>query len=316
MPISRRAIVVLGGSGFVGSRLVELWRRDPAVEVIAPTHTELDVLDAQQLTSYIERTQAGAVVNLAAWADVDGAEAEAGDTHGRVHALNADYPGALAALCQARRTYLLHISTDYVFDGTLAARPYREDDQVNPLCWYAVTKAAGERRVLEAYPGACVARIEMPFSGLDLPKKDVARIFQARLEAGQTIAGVVDQNITPLFLDHAARAIGLLIESRCSGIMHVASTTSTTPYAYAQAVAARLRLNSDLIQPVTLETFAAGRPARRPQHSWLDVSQFEQRFGPGVLQSVETELDCWAEQRAGRSSRGDFRDPAQSVRLE
>jgi dTDP-4-dehydrorhamnose reductase len=296
-------IVVLGGSGFVGARVVELWRRE-STEVLAPTHAELDVLDTDQLAAFLSAAQADAVINLAAWADVDGAEAEAGDRRGRVFALNANLPASLASTCHGLGQYLVHISTDYVFDGTSAERPYREEDPVGPLAWYAYTKAEGERRVMEANAAACVARIEMPFSGLDAPKRDVARIFHSRMAAGLAVIGVVDQNITPLFLDDAARALRLLVDARHSGLIHLASTTHTTPYEYAHAIARRFDLDAALIQAQTLEQFAGSRPARRPQHSWLDVSQFERRYGAGVLRSVEAELDSFIEQRLAVASRG------------
>jgi dTDP-4-dehydrorhamnose reductase len=298
-----RRVVVLGGSGFVGSRVVDLWRQ-AAAEVSAPSHAELDVLDPDQLAGFLEANEAEAVLNCAAWADVDGAEAEAGDRSGRVYQLNAAFPANLAARCRVLGVHLVHISTDYVFDGQSVERAYREDDPVQPLGWYAATKAEGERLVQEANPSACIARIEMPFSGLDRPKRDVARIFHTRLAAGQSVVGVVDQKITPLFLDDAARALRTLIEARHEGLIHVASTTHTTPYEYAHAIAARLGLNTELILAQTLAQFGGSRPAPRPQHSWLDVSRFEQQYGPGILRTVEAELDSFFEQRlavAGRA---------------
>jgi dTDP-4-dehydrorhamnose reductase len=307
-------VVVLGGSGFVGSRVVELWRATGAV--LAPTRAELDVLDPRAVQQWITHTPAQVVVNLAAWADVDGAEAERGNQLGQVYRLNVDVPRTLAEACRASGKHLIHVSTDYVFSGTNAERPYREDDPVGPLCWYAITKEQGERAVRETNPAACIARIEMPFSGLDRAKQDIARIFQARLSAGQPVVAVTDQRITPLLLDDAAHALALLVEDRSAGIVHLASTTWTTPHAYAHGVASRLGLDDSLIQAATLAQFAGTRPAQRPQHSWLDVTLFEGRFGTGVLRSIDDELDAWAAQRLARTARaGDVR-PAQSVRLE
>jgi dTDP-4-dehydrorhamnose reductase len=289
-----RSAIVLGGSGLVGSRLVELWASD--VQIVAPRHAELDLLDGEALTSFLRHTPADVVVNLAAWADVDGAEAQRGDTNGRVYALNATYPGRLANLCAELDTHLVHVSTDYVFDGTHADRPYREDDSAGPPCWYAETKWAGEVAVRRSGARACIARIEMPFTGLPHPKRDLARTISDRLRAEQPITGVLDQNITPIFLDDAVAAFQVLAEARYTGVMHVAAADWTTPLTFAQSIARRLSLNLALIQPETFASFSLKRVATRPQHSWLDVSHFADIFGANILRPVESELDAWVEQ--------------------
>src|SRR5207237_2445386 len=122
-----------------------------------------------------------------AWADVDGAEPERGNTSGRVYALNASFPTQLAGICQERGKHLVHVSTDYVFDGQLAERPYTESDPTQPLSWYARTKLLGERGVLDSGASVCVTRIEMPFTRRDHRKLDFARLCQRRLAAGQPI---------------------------------------------------------------------------------------------------------------------------------
>lgn len=287
-------MVVLGGSGLVGSRVVDVWRDQ--LEVLAPRHAELDLVDAEALARFLGNTRPAAVLNLAAGAQVDASEAERGDRDGAVFALNAKLPGRLAALCRETGTHLVHVSTDYVFDGSQAERPYREEDPPNPLSWYAETKLIGEQRVLESCADACVVRIEMPFSGRPHPRSDFARACARRLEAGETIAGVTDQRVTPVFLDDAARALRLLLGERTSCLVHVAATDWTTPYHYARSIAERLGLDADLVQPTTFEAFARTRPAPRPRHSWLDTSRFAALFGPGVLRSFEASLNAWAEQ--------------------
>jgi dTDP-4-dehydrorhamnose reductase len=292
--VTNPVVAVLGGSGLVGSRLLQLWA--DGYEVIAPSHAELDVLDAHALEAFISATPAESVINLAAWADVDGAEAERDNQSGRVYALNTAFPEQLAGLCRRRGKHLVHISTDYVFDGANSDRPYTEEDQPDPLSWYARTKFEGERAVLQSGASACVARIEMPFTGRDHPKRDFARLCAARLREGQIIRGVVDQRITPVFLDDALTALSLLLDARHTGIMHVAASNWTTPYQFAYSIADRLRLDSELVESEPFAQFAPTRPARRPQHPWLDVSRFARLIGEDVLRPVEAELDAWADQ--------------------
>ena len=110
------------------------------------------------------------------------------------------------------------------------------------------------------------------------------------------MVGVVDQRITPVFLDDAVRALGRISEARFTGTLHVAAAGWTTPYLFIRAIAARMGLNADLVAGETFADFAPKRAARRPQHSWLDVSCFEQHFGPNVLRAPEAELDAWVQQ--------------------
>jgi dTDP-4-dehydrorhamnose reductase len=292
--MSSIAVAVIGGSGLVGSVLVERWAK--RAEVVAPSHADLDVLDGRALEAFLENGQCHAVVNLAAWANVDGAEPEKDDTNGTVYRLNVAFPGRLAETCKRFGKYLIHVSTDYVFDGTSVDVPYKEHDATRALCWYAETKLRGERAVLEANNAACVARIEMPFTGRDRPKRDLARTIVARLQQGQTIQGVTDQRITPVFLDDAADALWRLTVARYAGLIHVAASDSTTPYDFAIALANRVGLPTDLVVPDSFERFSTTRPAQRPQHSWLDVTRFTKLFGPGILRPVDDELSAWMRQ--------------------
>ncbi len=285
---------MLGASGLVGSRLVAQWREQ--FDLVTPTHSEVDVLDAEALNAFVGATPAMTVVNAVGWADVDGAEAESGDLAGRVYQLNVQFPQRLAQLCSHYGKYLVHISTDYVFNGTKSTAPYVEEDLPDPICWYAETKHEGERAVRATSDSACIARIEMPFTGRDHTKRDLARTIAVRLEHGQPILGVTDQRITPVFLEHCAMALKCLVQARYRGTIHIAAADSTTPFDFASGIATRLHLDQGLVRPETFERFSATRPARRPQHSWLDVSHFTRQFGTGILKSVEAELDAWAEQ--------------------
>jgi dTDP-4-dehydrorhamnose reductase len=267
-------------------------------ELIAPTHRELDVLDSGAVRAFLRASGASSVVNFAAWADVDSAEAEVGDTGGKVYALNVAYPRDLAETCATLDVHLIHVSTDYVFDGTRVDRPYREDDPTGPtVCWYAETKLRGEQALL-AVDGATVARIEMPFSGRQVPRRDFARTILARLREGETIVGVADQRVTPVFLDDAVTALRLLVEQPYAGVIHVAAADWITPFDFARSIARRLGLDAALVQPAEFATFASRRPARRPQHSWLDVSLFSRVLSPNILRTVEAQLDSWCNQLA------------------
>jgi dTDP-4-dehydrorhamnose reductase len=118
----------------------------------------------------------------------------------------------------------------------------------------------------------------------------------ARLQYGAPLTAVVDQRITPIFLDDAVEALRKLAEERVSGTVHVASASSTTPYEMARGIASRLGMEAGLVRPSDFESFASQRAARRPQHSWLDVRKATALLGGGVLRTTEDQLDAWAAQ--------------------
>jgi dTDP-4-dehydrorhamnose reductase len=286
--VTQPRVVVLGGTGLVGTRFRELAAE--RLDLEAPTRSQLDVLDDAALAAFLRQTPAEVVLNLVACTDLDGAELERGQTDGVVYRTNARLPGRLAALCAELGKHLVHVSTDYVFDGEQADRPYVETDPVHPLSWYAQTKQQGEAAARATGAPLTIARIEMPFSGRPHKKLDFARFLVGRLRAGQELVAVDDQKITPVFLDDAVAALAFLLEERAAGVFHVASASWTTPYAFAHAIADRLGLDSGLITRQRFDRFAPTRRARRPRHSWLDVGRFARLAPRPILRTVDDEI--------------------------
>ncbi len=280
-------ILVLGGSGLVGSRFIEL---SPDYNIAAPSHEELDLLDVKLLEEYLQTSDADLVINFAAFTNVDTAEEEKDNEDGMVYKLNVAFPKALAQNCTATNKYLIHISTDYIFDGTKPI-PYVEDDSPNPVNWYGKTKMLGEDAVKENGTNWLIVRPEMPYSSHFEKKLDLARVFLKMLKEGKIINGVMDQKITPTYVDTLVYALQKLIEARANGIYHLASTDITTPYDFAMLVAEKFNLDKSLIKKVSFEEYNKTRTAKRPQNSYLDVTKFETEFGKEVLKTVSESLD-------------------------
>ncbi len=276
-------ILILGGSGLVGSRFIELSKEQ--FEIDAPTHNDLDLFNEHEIANYLANSNAEVVLNLVAVTNVDGCEEEKDELDGQVYKLNSLMPKTLAQECKKTGKHLLHISTDYVFDGEKTESPYTEEDEVNPVNWYGKTKLIGEQNVLEVDSDFTIARIEMPYSSHFEKKKDFARFFLESLKAGKEIKSIDDQNITPIFVDDLVLALQKLVNEKAGGIWHLGSSDSITPYEFAKEVAAQTNLSSEVISPVKFAEFNAGRKASRPHHSWMSVKKFEQKFGIDVLKS-------------------------------
>ncbi len=278
-----KKILVLGGSGLVGSRFIDLTKDQ--FEVDSPSHNDLDLLNQQEIASYLANSDAEVVINLVAITNVDNCQDEEGDKEGNVYKLNSVVPQTLAQECQKTGKHFVHVSTDYVFDGEKIDAPYTEEDQTNPINWYGKTKRWAEEFVLGVDSDFSIVRPEMPYSAVFEKRKDFARFFLDSLKEGKEIKSIKDQQITPVFVDFAVRAFAKIIEEKAGGIWQVASADSITPFDFAKEVARQAGLDSSKIMPVSFAEFNAGRKAPRPHHSWMSIKKFEQRFGTDILKS-------------------------------
>lgn len=278
-------ILVFGGSGLVGSRFVSLFSKQ--FEIIAPSHSEVDLLNLGQIKKNIQEVKPDQILYAAAYTNVDKAEEESGVCY----KLNTDAVKIVAVEAKDLNIPLHYLSTDYVFDGTKVNEPYSEDDKPNPLSVYARSKYEGEIAVLESNSINSILRIIMPFSAVFEKKSDIVRTFLSKLKSNEKIAAISDQKINPIFVDDLASAIALILEKQRSGIYHLGATTFTTPLKFASLIADKFNLDKSLITAMSFEEFSNARAALRPQFSWLDAAKFRKEFGEGILHSIEDELE-------------------------
>lgn len=278
-----KKILVLGGSGLVGSRFIDLTKGQFTVD--SPSHNDLDLLNEKEIASYLSASEAEVVINLVAITNVDNCQDEDGDKTGNVYKLNSLVPQTLAQECQKTAKHFVHVSTDYVFDGEKIESSYTEEDTPNPINWYGKTKRWAEEFVLEVDVGFSIVRPEMPYSAVFEKRKDFARFFLGSLKEGKEFKAIEDQRITPVYVDFAVMALAKIIEEKAGGIWHVASSDSITPFEFAKEVASQANLDANNIIPVKFAEFNAGRKAPRPHHSWMSVKKFEERFGTDILKT-------------------------------
>lgn len=275
-------LLVTGSTGLVGSRFLDLAHKYFSVTTIGRANTDIiiNLLSENDVIDAITSSDVDAVINFAAFTDVDGAEKEKGGKEGQVYLLNSMLPLWLAKACQDSGKKFYHISTDYVFSGNQDNRPYSEDDNPEPVdSWYAQTKYSGEQNILGLGNNSTIIRISYPYSGVYTRKLDIARAVVEKVKNGEEYFGITDQKIKPTNVDDIALAIFFLIENNFKGIYHVAGNFSPkeyiTPYEFAQSITTTLKLNKDLIKPITFDELSKKRLAPRPQHTWLDTKKIE-----------------------------------------
>lgn len=246
-------ILLLGGHGMLGTALA----RRLGHEVVAPRHTELDVLDADALVAAARG--ASLVVNAAAYTNVDAAE----DAPDAAFAINAVGAGNAAAAAAAAGARFAHVSTDYVFDGR-SSQPYPEDAPHSPLGVYGASKAEGETAVLARHPGAWIVRTAWLYGGgLGFPRAILARA--AELSA---IDVVDDQFGQPTWTQDVADLIATLVAHDATpGILHATNAGRTSWYGFARAIFEELGLDPKRVRPTDSASFA--RKAPRPANSTL-----------------------------------------------
>ncbi|MEW6241697.1 MAG: SDR family oxidoreductase, partial [Chloroflexota bacterium] len=244
-------LLITGASGLLGLNLAleamsahEVIGVDRGKLVRAPFRVvKTDLLAPDAVETLLDATRPEWVVHCAALADLEACE----DDPGLARRLNADIPAQLASACAARGIRLVHISTDAVFDGTKDGF-YTEEDTPNPLGIYAQTKLAGERAVLEASPGAVVARVN--FYGWSLGgRRSLAEFFFNNLTHNKSMSGFTDVVFCPMFVRHLAGVLLSMLEKRLSGLYHAVGAQAMSKYQFGVEIARKFSLPESEISP-------------------------------------------------------------------
>jgi dTDP-4-dehydrorhamnose reductase len=257
-------ILITGAGGQLGTALCET--RPDGVEVAALSRDELDITDPDAVALMLSELEPETVINTAAYNAVDGAEVDEGAAYGtNFHAV-----AALAARCRTQGARLLHLSTDYVFDGR-SHRPYATDDRTEPLSIYGKSKLAGEQAALEALgPAALIVRTAWLYS--DRGRNFVHGMLE-RMRAGESLRVVEDQVGTPTWVVPLARALWSAHALGLAGLHHWTPAGSASRYDLASAIQEEAAHCGLLQRPVDLAPIQSSElnlAAERPAYSVLD----------------------------------------------
>lgn len=257
-------IFTVGGSGLVGTRVVELLQDKYTIDDLSLTNG-VDITDPSSLDVIRSDKDHQIVLHIAAKADVEGCEKdkELGE-QGAAYKINVTGTKNVADAAKASNKKMLYISTDYVFDGKKEPPyKYKEDDEPNPVNWYAMTKYKGELVVKESGVSFAILRIGYPYRADPFElKNDFVHAIMGRLAKQQPLTAVTDHYMTPTFIDDIAYAIDTVIKKEATGIYHVVGSQSLTPYDAIQLIADRFNYNKKLIGTITREEFYKGKAPR------------------------------------------------------
>ncbi len=258
-------ILIAGSAGMLGHDAQRAAER-AGHDLLLGDLPELDITDGAAVRAFLAEQPVEAVVNCAAWTDVDGAE-----THReQARAVNAEGAGNLARAAAELEIPLLHISTDYVFDGEAPRdaegrpRPYLESDPTGPRSVYGQTKLEGEREVLAASPRHTVVRTAWLYG---VGGRNFVDTMLRLADEREAVQVVDDQIGSPTWSGHLAPAVLGLLEREISGLAHLTGAGAVSWNGFAREIF-RQAERSCRVEPATSEQMA--RPAPRPAYSVLE----------------------------------------------
>lgn len=276
-------ILVTGANGQLGNELRLLLETEMPGTTIYTDRDELDLTDAKAVEAFVLNNDITHIVNCAAYTAVDRAEEE----KRQCALVNVDAVRNLGMAADAAGARLIHISTDYVFDGT-GHRPYRESDKVNPISQYGTTKRQGETILLALAPESIIIRTAWLYSSFGHNfVKTMLRLADTQPE----IRVVSDQIGTPTYASDLARAILRILRSHqwVPGIYHFTNEGAASWYDFAHAIF-RLARKDVKLTPIPTEDFPT--PAARPAYSILDLQRIKATYGVEIPHWEDALEDC------------------------
>ena len=261
-------ILITGSNGMLGHDLIEALKDNH--ELVLTTSRTLDITDKERVFDFISQNKPDIVINSAAYTDVDGCE----ENQDLAYSVNGEGVKNLAFACREADSALLHISTDYIFNGE-NTRPWVEDDEIGPISVYGKSKLKGEQAILEILDKFFIVRTAWLYgvNGRNFPKT-----MLELAENHSQITVVYDEVGTPTYTPDLAKAISQLIETEHYGIYHITNSGSCSWCEFARYIFEAAGKDVEVI-PVTAAEFA--RPAPRPHYSVLENRNWiEKGFEP------------------------------------
>ena len=281
-----KKILITGSNGLLGQKLAELLLTQPEVEILATSRGEnklaeilpavhfasMDVTVKAQIEEVVSQFQPTHIIHTAAMTNVDQCET---DREGAL-ILNRDAVQYLVDICEKYNIHLIHVSTDFIFDGENG--PYSEDAEANPVNFYGETKRLAEEVVKQAKCRWAILRTVLVYGvAHDYGRTNIVLWVRDSLQAGKVIKVVDDQFRTPTLAEDLAQGCWLAAKHDAEGIYHISGSEMLTPYDMAMQVADFFNLDKSLIDKADGTSFT--QPAKRPPKTGFNISKAKKELG-------------------------------------
>jgi len=263
--------LVTGSAGLVGQQVVKYLSKSNQVfscyNESKPEYgdsVKMDLKNYEMISSVLTEIKPDVVIHLGAMTGVDLCEKEKTSAS----EINTKATEIIAKECSKLNSFLVYVSTDYVFDGNFGM--YKEDDVANPLGFYGKSKLEGEKAVQNFSTNWCIARTSTPF-GLHPTKKSFPMWVIENLQKQKQIDVLIDQFTSPTYIPNLSRMLIEISERRITGIIHAAGASKISRYQMASMVSDKLNLDDTLLKQISMNKMKW--VAQRPKDSSLDVSR-------------------------------------------
>jgi dTDP-4-dehydrorhamnose reductase len=288
-----KKVLITGSNGLLGQKLVHLLTQDPSYYTIATSRGEnriagnfqnfeyhsLDITNRQQVLDVVATTRPAFIINTAAMTNVDQCESE----RDACWSMNVESVANLVEACTQYDVFLLHLSTDFIFDG--AAGPYDEEALAKPVSYYGESKLAAEQLVLKSSVSWAIARTVLVYGiAQDMSRSNIVLWVKNSLEQGKQINVVSDQWRTPTLAEDLARGCELIVRNNARGIFNISGKEMLTPYDMAIKTADFFGLDKSLINETDSTKFT--QPAKRPPKTGFIITkaQTELHYRPHTFE--------------------------------
>ncbi len=281
----KKTILVTGANGQLGNEMQVISTSFPAFNFLFVTKDELAIDNQEAVTNYFNNHAIDYCVNCAAYTAVDKAETETE----KAMAVNATAVGNLAAVCKAHNALFIHVSTDYVFDGT-ATIPYTEDFPVAPVNMYGATKLKGEELAQQNNVGSIIIRTSWVYSSFG---NNFVKTMLRLMREKESLNVVSDQVGCPTYAADLAVAIMQIIVSEKAistpGIYNYSNTGVISWYQFADTIK-ELSGSKCLVNPIPSSSYPT--PAKRPAYSVMNTTKIQQAFDINIPAWKDSLIKC------------------------
>jgi len=262
MSSAKTRVLLTGAKGMLGQALVEVLKSE--YDLVSLSHQELDITDSIQVLKILEKEKPAVLINSAAYTKVDDCEKNIE----LAHHVNGQAVGEMARLCQEMGIFLVHFSTDYVFDGQKKT-PYLEEDETNPLNVYGASKLEGEKKIAEYLNRFLIIRSSWLYGshGPNFVDKILPLADGVRSGSRKELQVVGDQFGSPTYTIDLARAVKFLLTKEFHGFLHVTNWGSCSWYEFAKEILRIVKYDNVPIRNIKSDEMK--RPAKRPAYSVL-----------------------------------------------
>ncbi|WP_411972961.1 SDR family oxidoreductase [Sphingobacterium sp. Lzh-3] len=281
-----KKILVTGSNGFLGQKVVDLLAKNDQYDVVAiskgpnrnPNQVnyaffQVDLSDREKLTDFLSAQTFDAIVHTAAMTSVEACEAD----QAACQLLNVDLVAYLASYCTAHQTQLIHLSTDFVFDGKKNA-PYDETDLPNPQSEYGKSKYASEQVLVQSNCNYAILRTILVYGiNADPNRSNLVLWAKSKLSQNEPIKVVNDQWRMPTFVDDLAYACQLAIDRKAQGIFHISGAELMSISEAVYKIADYWQLDKGLISEISAANI--GQAENRPRQTGFDLTKSNAELG-------------------------------------